>query len=194
MTAERKKILCIEEDRKLAALFAEQLTDRGFNVDVARDGHEGLVAILKDKPDVVICGICTPTMRGLDVLARANDIAPHVGPVPFIVLAEPADHDDKQKLRKLAGEDQIADPFDFDALAKVIKSRLALAARSKLNEREIQALTWVARGRTSAEIAQTLGMVKRTVDFHIDNARMKLGATTRTAAVSKAVAAGLIEP
>jgi DNA-binding CsgD family transcriptional regulator len=52
----------------------------------------------------------------------------------------------------------------------------------------------VARGKTSAQIANELGLVKRTVDFHIDNARTKLGAATRTAAVTKAAAAGLIEP
>ena len=32
------------------------------------------------------------------------------------------------------------------------------------------------------------------VDFHIDNAKIKLAAATRTEAIIKAVAAGLIEP
>ncbi|MFV1050359.1 LuxR C-terminal-related transcriptional regulator, partial [Klebsiella pneumoniae] len=34
---------------------------------------------------------------------------------------------------------------------------------------------WSARGKTSGEIATILGLSKRTVDFHIDNARQKLG-------------------
>jgi hypothetical protein len=55
-------------------------------------------------------------------------------------------------------------------------------------------LTWVARGKTSAEIAQIIGLTKRTVDFHIDNARGKLGAATRTEAVIKATTGRLIEP
>ena len=63
-----------------------------------------------------------------------------------------------------------------------------------LSDREVEALTWVARGKTSAEIAQILGLSKRTVDFHIDNAREKLGAATRTQAVMKAADGGLIEP
>jgi DNA-binding CsgD family transcriptional regulator len=50
------------------------------------------------------------------------------------------------------------------------------------------------RVKTSAEIAQILGLTKRTVDFHIDNARIKLGATTRTQAAIKATAGRLIEP
>jgi DNA-binding CsgD family transcriptional regulator len=63
-----------------------------------------------------------------------------------------------------------------------------------LNEREIETLTLVARGKTSAQIADMLGLAKRTIDFHIDNARAKLGAATRTQAVAKATTERLIKP
>jgi DNA-binding CsgD family transcriptional regulator len=63
-----------------------------------------------------------------------------------------------------------------------------------LNEREIETLTWVARGKTSAQIAGMIGLCKRTVDFHLDNARIKLGAATRTQAAIKAAIGKLIEP
>jgi hypothetical protein len=53
-------------------------------------------------------------------------------------------------------------------------------------------LTWVARGKTSAEIAQILGLTKRTVDFHTDSARGKLGAATRTEAAIKAATGKLL--
>ena len=66
--------------------------------------------------------------------------------------------------------------------------------RAKLNDREIEILTWVARGQTSAKIASKLRMPKRTVDFHIDNARVKLGADTRTEAAVRAAANGVIKP
>ena len=64
----------------------------------------------------------------------------------------------------------------------------------ELSDREAETLTWAARGKTSAEIAQILGLSKRTVDFHIDNARTKLGATTRIQAAIKAMTGRLIEP
>jgi len=38
-----------------------------------------------------------------------------------------------------------------------------------------------------------LGLSKRTVDFHFDNARTKLNVSTRTQAVVKAVAGRLID-
>jgi DNA-binding CsgD family transcriptional regulator len=52
----------------------------------------------------------------------------------------------------------------------------------------------VARGKTSIETAQILGLSKRTVDFHIDNARKKLGVSTRTEAAIKTVTGRLIDP
>ena len=63
-----------------------------------------------------------------------------------------------------------------------------------MKEREVEVLTWAARGKTSAEIAQILNLTKRTVDFHIDNARIKLGAATRIEAAIKAASGRLIEP
>jgi DNA-binding NarL/FixJ family response regulator len=194
MATVRKKILCIEDDRERAARIAEELVERGFQVNVARDGHEGFVAMLKDRPDLVLCDISKPITPGLEVLERLSEVAPRLGDVPFVFLVDPADRENELNETASSGEHDADRPFDFDVLAKIIKRRLTYVARTRLNDREIETLTRVARGKTSAEIAQELGLVKRTVDFHIDNARMKLGATTRTAAVSKAVAAGLIEP
>jgi DNA-binding CsgD family transcriptional regulator len=95
----------------------------------------------------------------------------------------------------------VTKPIDFDVLATIISARLAGVARTglwpklaELNDREVEVLTWVARGKTSVEIAQIVGLTKRTIDFHIDNARGKLGAATRTEAVIKATTGRLIEP
>jgi DNA-binding CsgD family transcriptional regulator len=101
----------------------------------------------------------------------------------------------------LGADDYVTKPIDFDVLATIIAARLAGVARTALwpkvaalNDREVEVLTWVARGKTSVEIAQILGLTKRTIDFHIDNARAKLGAATRTEAVIKATTGRLIEP
>jgi len=92
-------------------------------------------------------------------------------------------------------------PVDFELLAAIIEARLARVAReavwpkgTNLNAREVQTLALVAQGKTSAEIAAILGMTKRTVDFHLDNARVKLKAVTRTQAATKAAIGKLIDP
>ena len=201
MARARKKILCIEHDREAASLIVNELLERDFEVSVSSDGQEGFVAILKDKPDLVLCEIGVPVMSGFEVLERLTEIAPRLGHIPFVFMSAHADRDSELRGRQLGADDYITKPIDFDVLATIVNARLAGVARTnlwpklvRLNEREIEALTWVARGKTSAQIGRKLRLSKRTVDFHIDNARVKLGAATRTEAAIKAAAGGLIKP
>jgi DNA-binding NarL/FixJ family response regulator len=196
-----KKVLCVEDDRETAALIAEELVERGFGIRIAHNGQEGLLAILKDKPDLVLCDISMPVMSGFEVLKRLTEVAPQLGHIPFVFLTALTDRDNELKGRKLGADDYVTKPIDFDVLTTIINARLAGVARTKLwpklvnlNEREIEILTLVARGKTSAQIARKLSLAKRTVDFHLDNARVKLGAATRTEAAIKAAAGGLIKP
>jgi len=197
----RKKILCIEDDRETAALIAEELTDRGYEIYIAHDGREGFASILKNMPDLVLSDISMPVMSGFELLERLIALAPRFSQMPFVFLTALTDRDNELRGRRLGADDYVTKPIDFDVLATIITARLAGVARAglwpkliELNDREVETLTWAARGKTSAEIAEILGITKRTVDFHVDNARAKLGAPTRTAAVIKAAAGRLIEP
>jgi DNA-binding NarL/FixJ family response regulator len=201
MPRSRRKLLCIDEDRETAAQIAQALADRGFDVGVAHDGQDGLLAILKEKPELVLCDVGAPRMSGFEVLEWLNDVAPRLGHIPFVFLTASSDRKSELKGRQLGADDYVTKPIDFDRLTLIIQARLAGVARNKiwpkqikLNEREIETLTLVARGKTSIQIARKLHMSKRTVDFHIDNARVKLGVRTRAAAVIKAAIGGLIEP
>ena len=201
MAEARKKILCIEDDRETAALIAEELVERGFEISIAHDGRAGLAAILKTMPDLVLSDISMPVMSGFELLERLTALEPRFAKMPFIFLTALTDRDNELKGRHLGADDYVTKPIDFEVLTTIINARLAGVARSELwpklmqlNDREVETLTWVARGKTSAEIAQILGLTKRTVDFHIDNARTKLGAATRTQAVIKAATGRLIDP
>lgn len=67
-----------------------------------------------------------------------------------------------------------------------------LFAPGRLNERERQVLTRVAAGMTASQIATELPISRRTVIFHLSNARRKLGAANSTHAISMALSLGLI--
>jgi DNA-binding response OmpR family regulator len=201
MADSRKRILCIEDDHETAALIAEELVERGYEVGVAHDGREGFAAILKNAPDLVLSDISMPLMSGFDLLERLTALAPRFGNMPFVFLTALTDRNDELKGRQLGADDYVTKPIDFDVLDAIIKARLTRVARTEmrpghveLNDREIETLTWAARGKTSAEIAKLLGLSKRTIDFHIENARTKLGVSTRIQAAVKAATGRLIEP
>lgn len=197
----RRKILCVEDDRETAALIAEELTERGFDVATAHSGQEGLLAIMHSTPDLVLCDISMPTMTGFEFLERLNALSPRLGRIPFVFLTALPGRDNELRGRLLGADDYIVKPIDFERLTYIIDARIAGVARTRLrrsivqlNEDEIRLLTLAARGKTSAQMAKLLNLSKRTVDFHIDNARTKLQAATRTEAVLKAAASGLINP
>jgi DNA-binding NarL/FixJ family response regulator len=196
-----KQILCIEDDAETAALIAEDLQERGYGVVIAADGHAGLSAILKSRPDLVLCDINMPGMTGFELMECLTAIAPQYEAVPFIFLTARTDRDSELKGRRLGADDYVTKPVDFEILAAIIDARLGKGARNEvlarhvaLNDREVECLTWSARGKTSPEIAAILSITKRTVNFHIENACRKLNVATRTEAVVKAASGRLIDP
>ncbi len=196
-----KKIQLVDDDRETAELFASELVDRGFEIFISYNGNDGFISILKNLPNLVLCDVSMPAMSGLEILKGLRDLSPRIGYIPFVFVTAHMDREVELSARRLGADDFVTKPIDFEILHTIINARLAVVARNEiwpsfaqLNDREIEILTWVARGKTSAEIAKILGLAKRTVDFHLDNAREKLGARTRTEAVVKAAFGRLIKP
>jgi DNA-binding response OmpR family regulator len=197
----RRKILCIEDDRDTASLICEELVDRGFEVRAAYNGRDGLAAILQEPPDLVLSDVGMPGMSGFELLGTLTSMEPRFESMPFVFLTALSDHDNELKGWQLGADDYLTKPVDYDVLAALISARLARVARSAvwpkqvgLREREVETLTWAARGKTFWEIGEILGLSKRTVEFHLDNARRKLGVATRTQALIKAATGHLIQP
>ncbi|MCA1457058.1 LuxR family transcriptional regulator [Bradyrhizobium sp. BRP22] len=63
---------------------------------------------------------------------------------------------------------------------------------SDLTQRERQCLAWTAQGKTVADIAVLIGVSPRTVAFHLENARRKLGAASIAQCVAEAMRRGLL--
>jgi DNA-binding response OmpR family regulator len=201
MVLSRKKILCVEDDLETSALIAEEFEERGYEIALAHDGQAGFSAVLKEQPDLVLCDVSMPIMGGFELLDRLTELTPRFASMPFIFLTALGDRDNQLKGRRLGADDYVVKPIDFEILDAIIRGRLAKVARAEpwsrqvaLSDREVECLTWAARGKTSAEIAQIVGTTKRNVDFHIETACRKLNVATRVQAAVKAVTGRLIEP
>jgi DNA-binding response OmpR family regulator len=200
MNERRRRILCVEDDRESAFLICEELTDRGFDVAAAYNGRDALASILREPPDLVLSDIGMPGMSGFELLERLTSMAPRFESMPFVFLTASGDQRSELKGWQLGADDYLSKPVDYDVLAARIGARLARVARNAvwprqvhLREREVETLTWAARGKTFEEIGTILSLSKRTVEFHLDNARKKLGVATRTQALIKAATGNLIQ-
>ncbi len=64
----RPKILCIDDDRLLLALFTDTLEGQNFKAITATDGPSGIEIARKERPDVILVDVMMPKMSGFDVL------------------------------------------------------------------------------------------------------------------------------
>jgi DNA-binding NarL/FixJ family response regulator len=192
--------LCIEDDPGTAELVFEELIEAGFDVEIAADGRAG-VAAAAHRPDLILCDIDLPGLSGFEVLERVKGLGLPLRRVPFIFLTAYGQRENQIRARRLGCDDYVTKPIDFELLVEIIRSKLGRASESgsgsspvQLSQREIEALTWSARGKSSTDIAVLMKLSERTVNFHIENAIRKLGVATRIQAAVKGALLGLIEP
>lgn len=122
------RVLLVEDDRQLATMLEEVLTDEGYVVDVARDGQRGLHLGLTRTYDLVVLDRGLPAIEGLDLLARLRGRGVTTPTLVLSALGNPAD--------RVAGldagaEDYLSKPFDLDELAarlRALRRRAATAA------------------------------------------------------------------
>jgi DNA-binding CsgD family transcriptional regulator len=75
---------------------------------------------------------------------------------------------------------------------KEVEGRLDDCAREEYSDRELICLNYLGRGMQDGEISRLLGISARTVRFHVDNVKVKLGASSRMQAVAMAIQKRLI--
>ena len=68
-----QRILMIEDDARLAGMVSDYLSQNGFAVTHAHDGHSGLLSVQNTSVDLVILDLMLPDMDGLQVCQRIRE-------------------------------------------------------------------------------------------------------------------------
>jgi DNA-binding NarL/FixJ family response regulator len=173
-------------------------------VGEAATGPELWASLAKFQPDVVLLDLQMPGFDPFEDSPRIQEQHPDVA---IVVLTNYGDEQHVQALVKAGAAGYLLKEEDAETVVRVIRKAavgkvaysedvLAKVGRGTmtlpLTRRERQVLKLVAQGKTSPQIARELSLVKRTVDFHVENACRKLGVDNRTAAAAKAAELELI--
>jgi len=81
-----KKILIIEDDLIIAAIYRNKMELAGYLVEVALDGEEGLEKLESFKPDLVQLDLMLPKVGGLEIIKRIRK-QPDFSSLPIVVVA-----------------------------------------------------------------------------------------------------------
>lgn len=102
-----KKILIVEDERKLVRVLRGYLEQAGFDVVDAFDGKQALAVFRREKPNLVILDLNLPELDGLDV-AR---VIRKDSNVPIIMLTARIEEADRLIGLELGADDYVTKPF-----------------------------------------------------------------------------------
>mgnify|MGYP001210819919 FL=1 len=182
----------------------------GYRIEAeCADGHEAIEAIRRLRPDVVLLDIAMPGPSGIEVARtiRRSD------PDTRILVLSSIDRPEivEQALDagvngyllkdfvlgelKQALESVLSDQSFLSPKIQEMPLRLGLgsnAAGSSLTPRQTEILRLVASGRTTKEIARTLGISPKTVEFHRGRLMEKIGVRDVTGLTRFALQTGVV--
>lgn len=94
------KIMLVEDDNNLRALYGERLMAEGYDIVSARDGEEALAMAVKEKPQLVISDVMMPKISGFDMLDILRS-TPETKDVKVIMMTALSQVEDKDRADKL---------------------------------------------------------------------------------------------
>jgi DNA-binding response OmpR family regulator len=101
-------LLIIEDDEKVAAIFAEVFGAEGHAITVRTTGEDGLRYLAATRPDAILLDLKLPNMSGIDVL---RDIRSRDTDMPVIVITGHASPEEFAEITRLGITDFIEKPL-----------------------------------------------------------------------------------
>ncbi|REG52151.1 winged helix family two component transcriptional regulator [Paraburkholderia sp. BL6669N2] len=107
-------ILTIEDDRLIANDIAYTMQSRGFSVDIASTGREGMAMVMGGEYDVVTLDRVLPDLDGLTILSTMRGIGMET---PVLVMSALSDVDERIKGLRAGGDDYLTKPFSPEEMS-----------------------------------------------------------------------------
>ena len=167
-------------------------------VGTAGDGATAIALVTKYVPDVLILDVHLPDLSGVEVARLVKADFPRVG---IIILTGYDDSGHARSLRQLGIDGYLQKTASGQRIVAEVRavaiglrtsrsgaptSTAFECGRDALTSREQEVIQLLDAGLRNAEIAATLSISPKTVEYHISNLLAKLGARSRTEAVLKA--------
>ena len=127
----KKKILIVEDEKKLNNMLKDYLEALGYSVIQAFDGISALKQF-NENPNLIILDIMIPGIDGFDVTRKIREKSD----VPIIILTAKVEEQDKIFGLDIGADDYMLKPFSMKELAARIRVQLRKNSTIKINENE----------------------------------------------------------
>jgi len=106
MNGQKKKILLVEDDMALSAVYRSRLEIEGFDVREANNGEDALSATVEYRPDLILLDVMMPKISGFDVLDILRN-TPETANVRIIMLTALSQPKDRERAESLGVDDYL---------------------------------------------------------------------------------------
>lgn len=120
MADSKKKILIVEDERKISQVVQVNLMMAGYDCEIASDGEEGLRMALTGDFDLILLDLMLPKMDGFSVCREIRKTMD----TPIIMVTAKEDADDKVMGLELGADDYVTKPFSIKVLLARIKANI----------------------------------------------------------------------
>jgi DNA-binding response OmpR family regulator len=114
------KILIVDDELPIIDVLSYNLKQAGYEVIIARDGEQAVVAARRDKPDLIILDLMLPRLDGLEV----HRIVRRESETPVIMLTARDAEIDRVVGLELGADDYVVKPFSVRELIARVKNVL----------------------------------------------------------------------
>jgi signal transduction histidine kinase/DNA-binding response OmpR family regulator len=147
------QILVVEDNADLREYLIHLLSEQGWTVTAAPDGHAALTRIRRHRPELVLTGVMIPRLDGFSLL-RALRADPDTARLPVLMLTARADTASATEGLQAGADDYIVKPFKRSELIARVRVNLEL---SRAREDQLGNLT--AAMYTRDLIGQAMGIL-----------------------------------
>jgi len=116
-------VLIVEDEPPLVELLSYNLEKAGFQIHIARDGEEALLAVEERKPDLILLDWMLPYVSGIEICRRIRR-NPETRNVPIIILTARGEEDDRIRGLDAGADDYVIKPFSPSELVARVRAVL----------------------------------------------------------------------
>ena len=116
-------VLIVEDEPPLVELLSYNLEKAGFQIHIARDGEEALLAVEERKPDLILLDWMLPYVSGIEICRRIRR-NPETRNEPIIILTARGEEDDRIRGLEAGADDYVVKPFSPSELVARVRAVL----------------------------------------------------------------------
>ncbi|MBW3568840.1 response regulator [Candidatus Parcubacteria bacterium] len=106
MEENKKTILLVEDDDRLASVYETRLQAEGFTTRRVSNGEDALATAIQIKPDLILLDVMMPKVSGFDVLDILRNTE-ETKEIKIIMLTALSQDSDKERAKALGADDYL---------------------------------------------------------------------------------------